>query len=87
LAILGQKTLDRLKNTIPVQIKNTPPFYLKMTKGKTKYEKKHNKITPPYCPSKTRVNRVNKNPRVIKCLQIIQNKIINCLKINTQNTK
>jgi hypothetical protein len=36
LAILGQKSLDRFGNTIPVQkLKITPPFCHKGTKGKT----------------------------------------------------
>jgi glycine cleavage system pyridoxal-binding protein P len=35
LAIMGQKSLDRLKNTIPVKILHF--FCLKMTKGKTEY--------------------------------------------------
>jgi hypothetical protein len=39
LAILGQKSLDRFKNTFPVQNKNTPPFCLKMIKGKQSIEK------------------------------------------------
>jgi hypothetical protein len=37
LAILGQKSLGRFKNTIMVQ--NTPHFCLQMTKGKQSIEK------------------------------------------------
>jgi hypothetical protein len=40
-----------------------------MTKGEKEYEKKKN--TPSYCLSRIRVNIINNNPRVIKCLQIV----------------
>jgi hypothetical protein len=63
LAILGQKSLDRLKIQSQFKIKNTPPFCLKRTKGKTEYEKNHN-----YFPLKSQQDKgkQNKNKKKIK---------------------
>jgi len=56
LAILGQKSLDRLKIQFRSKIKILPLFVIKGQRGVIRI--KHTKITPPKCLKRTRVNKV-----------------------------
>jgi hypothetical protein len=58
LAILGQKSLDRLKINPGLNKKLLPLFVTKGQRVKQSNEKNHTTITPPQCLRSTRVNRV-----------------------------
>jgi len=58
LAILGQKSLDRLKIQFRSKSKITPLFVTKGQRVKQSNEKNHTTITPLQCLRRIRVNRV-----------------------------